>query len=162
MKALIAILLVVVVGCDNAERISRLEKQTKELKAEVSKNRAVADYDLDARCSRDAQAWFNENYPPDKKTLVLNRTNHYNKSLNKCFVFVENHYTVWGNLVNGAWVNDMSVWDVYENSEYGRFTVNHLFSDSKSRDLLIACELSGKKCTTVEQFNALVQPYMRN
>ncbi len=36
MKALIAIILVVVVGCDNADRISRLEKQTEELKAKVS------------------------------------------------------------------------------------------------------------------------------
>ncbi len=151
------------IGCDTEKRISRLERQTEELKAEVGKNRTVADYDLQAKCSQDAKVWFSENYSNDNKTLLLNHTNHYNKSLNKCFVAVENHYSLWGNLANGAWVKSATIWDVYENSKYGELAENHMISNSTEfKALLLVCEVLDKKCSTAEEFNALVRPYFNN
>ena len=43
------------VGCDISDRIARLEKQSQDLQAEVTKSRAAADYDLKAKCSKDAR-----------------------------------------------------------------------------------------------------------
>jgi hypothetical protein len=44
--------LIVATGCDNGERISRLEKQNQELQAEIKKRDAVAEYDLPVRRTR--------------------------------------------------------------------------------------------------------------
>jgi hypothetical protein len=65
----LGVALLVAIGCDSGERISRLEKQTEELKAAISKDRSAVDYDLQAKCSRDAKAWFNDNQSSDKTVL---------------------------------------------------------------------------------------------
>lgn len=92
--SLLVLILFAAMGCDNSERISRLEKQNQDLRAEVSRSRATADYDLQAKCSKDAREWFNVNWAGgrDKDTILLNFTNHYDKNLNKCFILVEYHY----------------------------------------------------------------------
>ena len=64
------------VGCDIPDRVSHLEKQTKEMQSEKDR---MTDYDLQAKCSNDARAWFNENWSKDKDTILLDFTNHYNK-----------------------------------------------------------------------------------
>src|ERR1700682_3437330 len=89
---LAAAVLLATTGCDNSDRIARLEKQNQELLAEVKKGQASADYDLQAKCSRDARAWFNETWSRDRDTILLDFSNHYNKKENKCFIFVEYHY----------------------------------------------------------------------
>jgi hypothetical protein len=160
-STLFGVLLLIATGCDTPERITRLEKQNQELRAEVDKIRSASDYDLQAKCSRDAKGWFKENWTPDKATILLDFTNHYNKSLNKCFILVEYHYSEGS---SGSWVNDMMLWDVYENSKYGNVNVNHFVSSkpgSETEDRIYGCEL-GKKCKTVEEFNELVRPYMNN
>jgi hypothetical protein len=81
-------------GCDHGERIGRLEKQNEELKAELKKNQAAADLDLQAKCSKDARAWLKENYSGGGNTILFDFTNHYNKALNKCFSLEERHYRV--------------------------------------------------------------------
>ena len=52
---------VVFCGCDTA-RVDRLEKENAELKAKVDKADVARDYDLQAKCSKDARAWFNKNW----------------------------------------------------------------------------------------------------
>jgi len=149
-------------GCD-ADKIARLEKENQELKAASAKDHASADYDLQAKCSRDAKAWFNENWAGsrDKDTILLDYTNHHDKSENKCFIQVEYHYNF---LSPGSWVTDIMLWDVYENAKYGTYSETHLVYQQPYRveDHVVYCELLGKKCQTVEQYNALVQPYMNN
>jgi hypothetical protein len=148
-------------ACDLEERVGRLEKQTQELQAEVKKDRATADYDLQAKCSKDAKAWFKENWPSDKDTLLLDYKNHYNKASNKCFIFVEYHFSK----IADVWTNDITLWDVYENLQYGDFTQNHISyrkPDFKTEDVLVSCKVSDKTCKTAEEFNGLVRPYMSN
>jgi hypothetical protein len=150
------------IGCDTGERISRLEKQTQELKAEVAKDRVAADYDLQAKCSRDAKGWFKENWTADKSTMLLEYNNHYNKASNKCFVFVEYHFSFGP---TGSWINNMTLWDVYENSKYGDFgesTTIFLKPPYESKSSVSTCVVLGNKCTTVEEFNNLVRPYLNN
>src|SRR5712671_5178525 len=108
-------ILLVATSCETSERISRLEKQNQELQTEVTKSQATADYDLQAKCSKDARAWFNENWGVrDKDTILLDFTNHYNKNQNKCYILIEFHYST---DQQGSWTNSMSLWDVYENSK---------------------------------------------
>jgi hypothetical protein len=154
-------LLLVAAGCDNSARITRLEKQDQELQAEQKKGQATPDFDLQARCSKDARAWFNETWSRDKDTIVLDFTNHYNKSLNKCFILIEFHY-VFGK--EESWVNDMTLWDVYENSKYGNFSETHEASVKRNylNDRVSVCRLWEKKCKTLEEFNGLVRPYMND
>jgi hypothetical protein len=111
-------------GCDHEDRIARLEKQGKETKDAQSDKDRVADYDLQAKCSKDGQEWFNVNWAGsrDKDTALLDYRNHYNKKENKCFVLVEYHYNSKLAGPGGtSWTNLMSLWDVYENSQYGDF-----------------------------------------
>lgn len=55
----------------------------------------------------------------DKHTISLDYRNHYNKSLNKCFILIE--YGYW--LTASMWANDMTLWDVHENATWLRACV---------------------------------------
>jgi len=159
--------LIVSLGCDTSDRIARLEKENQELQAQIKKNDAAADYDLQAKCGGDARAWFNENWGSrDKDTILLDFSNHYNKKMNKCFIVVEYHYN--SHLVGdggNSWTNDMVVSDVYENVKYGTFAENN-YSYWKptitTRSEVITCELYGQKCKTLQEFNQLLYPYINN
>ena len=157
-------LLLVLTGCDERERLSRLEKQNQDLQAELGKQRVTTDYDLQSKCSRDAKTWFNENWGTgDKNTMLLNYSNHYNKTMNKCFIIVEYHYSVGES--SSLWTNDITLWDVYENVQYGTFVQNHSVTykpEVKTEELLISCEVYGTKCKGIEDFNNLVRPYLNN
>lgn len=153
----LGVVLLVVMGCGQDEKIANLEKQNEELKAEAEKSHTTADYDLQAKCSKDAKTWFNENWSRDKDTELLDFTNHYNKSMNKCFILVEYNYTLGDG--SARWVNDMTLWDVYENAKYASFDETHMMT-ARTDDRVITCELSDKKCKTGEEFNDLVRPYL--
>jgi hypothetical protein len=60
-------------GCE-ADRVAKLEKENADLKAKVEKQNTALDYDLQAKCSKDA--------------VLLDFTNHYDAKLNKCFILV--------------------------------------------------------------------------
>jgi hypothetical protein len=143
--------------------VTRLEKENADLKAQMDKSQVGLEYDLQAKCSKDAKTWFNENWSDtarDKNTSLLNYNNHYNKVSNKYFIFVEYHLSQG---TGGSWVNDMNLWDVYENSKYGSFTESHFIGyKGESRDTVMSCEVTGQRCKTLDQFNGLIQPYLNN
>jgi hypothetical protein len=159
---LLVLLALLLIGCDN-ERLAKLEKKNQDLMAEIKKDRAVSDYDMQAKCARDSKVWFDENFGAgrDKDTLLLTYSNHYNKSQNKCFVVVEYHHRYdkqW-------WANMITLWDVYENSKYGSISINH-YTDFKpkfqTREELLDCEVFDKKCGTLDEFNSLARPYLND
>jgi len=153
-----------VAGCDHEQRIAALEKQSQELKTELAKNKAAADFDFQSKCSRDAKAWFNENWAGTKDAALLDYTNHFNKAQNKCFILVEYHYSI--DKKTGSWIGDLILYDdVYENSKYGDFSENHWISlqpKIESGDHVSECEVYGKKCTTEDEFNGLIRSYMND
>jgi hypothetical protein len=162
----LGIALLLTTGCDFPDRISRLEKENQELKAQAAKDHAatsaVADYDLQAKCSKDAKVFFNEGWRRDKNTILLDYSNHYNKAMNKCFIAVEYHYY---SGENGSWINNIALWDVYENVKYGLFFEDHtifLKPAYHSEDAVNVCEFGDKKCKTIGEFNGFTQPYMSN
>jgi hypothetical protein len=164
LRIILCAVLVPVMGCD-IDKMNRLEKQNEELKAEIKKKDTMTDYDLQAKCSRDAKSWFNENWASsrnEKQTILLDFTNHYNKASNKCFILVEYHYSM---DKNGSWTNDMTLWDVYENSKYANFGKNTMIyfkPQYHSEESVFMCDVLDAKCKTIDQFNDLVRPYMNN
>jgi hypothetical protein len=158
----VGLIVLAIAGCDTGERITRLEKENAELKAQLDRGHLALDDDLQAKCSKDARAWFNENWSRDKDTVLLDFTNHYNKTSNTCFIRVEFHYS---EVPAPSWTNDITLWNVYENSKYGNFTEQHVI-DFKSphgpEDKVISCEVYGANCAGIDQFNSLTQPYMNN
>lgn len=164
----IGLTLLLATGCDTGERVSRLEKQNQELQAELKKRDVVSNYDLQAKCSKDSREWFNANWAGsrDKDTILLDFTNHYNRKDNKCFILVEYHYNShFAGPGGDSWTNNMSVWDVYENSRYGEYsdnTYNYWKPSITSRSEVITCEVFGQKCKTVEEFNGLVRTYLND
>lgn len=105
-------------GCETSQRLDALEKQSKELQGQLDRGRNASDYDLQSKCAKEAKQWFNENWVSDKSTILLTYSDHYNKRLNKCFIFVEFHSWLGSSTI---WANNMNLWDVQENSKYGEF-----------------------------------------
>jgi hypothetical protein len=164
----VGLCLTVLAGCDTG-RLNDLEKQNQELKAEVEKQHTTQDYELQARCAKDARAWFNGNWSDtsrNKDTNLLHFTNHYNAKLNKCFIMVEWHYkSIYGDPGAGSWTNDMNLYDVYQNAQYAQFGENHntyYKPQIHVQDDVIACEVQGEKCKTIDKFNNLMRPYMND
>jgi hypothetical protein len=59
----------------------------------------------------------------------------------------------------------MTIYDLYENVKYGSFGENRYtcFKPTISnRDELLSCEVYGRKCTSIQEFNSLVGPYMND
>jgi hypothetical protein len=164
MKRLIALLVAgaicVFVGCDS-EKIASLEKKNKELQAQLDKQK-LGNLESQAKCSRDAKVWFSEQWQRDKSTLVLDYKTHYNEKMNRCFILVEFNYDV---SKSGSWVNDLSLWDVYENGKYGQFSESHIVSTNShigNVDRVVVCNVPSQRCKTASEFDALLSQYMNN
>lgn len=152
-------------GCDTG-RINGLEKENANLKAQIEKENVARDYDLQVKCSKDARAFFNENWGRDKDTIFLDFTNHYNGKLNKCFILAEYHFNSHLAGPHGdSWSNIMSLFDVYENMKYAEFGENHYTyfkPEIRNSQEMIMCEVAGTKCNSQQEFSNLVGPYLSN
>jgi hypothetical protein len=152
-------------GCDT-ERLNKLEKENAELKAKADKADVVRDFDLQAKCAKDARTWFNENWARDKDTMLLDFSNHYNAKFNKCIILVEYHYNSrLAGQFGDSWTNDMNLFDIYENVKYATFMENHYTyykPDIHTAEQVIACDVEGNKCKTGAEFNNLIRKYMND
>ena len=163
-RAIILLLLpLLLTGCGD-QRLAQLEKQNEELKAQINRRNAAQEYDLQEKCSKDADFWFRKHFAEDKGTILLTFTNHYNKAMNKCFIVVENHSQNGPQtLEKSAWNNDMSLWDVYENNRYGSFLEQYSYGlKIAPQDTVLTCELFDEKCANLNQWNNLTQSYMNS
>jgi hypothetical protein len=153
----------VVAGCD-ADRVAKLEKENADLKAKVEKQDTALVYDLQAKCSKDARAWFNENWSRDKNTILLDFTNHYDAKLNKCFILVEHHYkSDFAGPGGNSWTNEMSLTDVQQNAKLAYFVENHITNlkpQLNTHEEVISCNVLDKECKTGDEFNNLFSHYM--
>ena len=153
---------ILIAGCDN-DRIAKLEKGNADLKAKVERQSAAVEYDLQARCAKDARAWFNLNWTPrDKNTTYLDYTNHYNSKLNACFIMIGYNFEL---PQSSNWHNTSSLWNVYENEKYGEFGEGHYYDYLKpgeERSRIVDCTVTGTKCNSQQEFNNLVRQYMND
>jgi hypothetical protein len=153
--------MLVVGGCDDPQQTARLQKENAELKAQLNEKNVTRNYDLQTRCSKDAKVWFNQSYSRDKDTMMLDFSNHYNTASNQCLILIEYHFS---NRSGRSWLNNMSLYNVYENARYGNYLEEHVigFDHDDPKDKLITCDMFDEKCTSLDQFNKFVQPYMSN
>jgi hypothetical protein len=151
-------------ACDIPGRVSALEKQNSELRAEIQKLKSTSDYDMQEKCNRDAKEWLNTNWQNSKDTVFMTYNSHYNRASNSCFIVVEHHVkSPFGD--NGSWSNVIEMWDVLENTKYASIQEDHLVHMKPSYsvgDTVVECEVRGKECKTLDEFNTITRPYMAN
>ena len=162
---LTSVLVLSAAGCDG-DKVAQLEKQNAEIKAQLVKQNATTDFDLQAKCSTAAKTWFNENWSRDKDTILLDHSSHYNAKQNKCFILVEYHYNShFGGPGTESWANSMTIMDVFENAKYADFGESHITHFKPTTtvdDHVITCNVQGNNCKTMEEFNNLIRPYMND
>jgi len=158
MRALVIIVATLLAAC-NGGKIAELEKQTKELRAELETQKTIVDLDTQAKCSNEAQRFFTEKYlPRTKQTVILDYTNHYNSKLRKCFIKVE-----WNYRGSPPQERDLfkvvQIADVYENVEYGSVSEHH-HSESGQMVSLDYCTVRDVECKTSSAFFQSITPLM--
>jgi hypothetical protein len=157
MRWRILLLAVGLCACNDA-KVAQLEKENAELRKQVADSKHV-DLATQEKCAAAGEQFMEREYPGDPDTLLIREHNHYNQTAGKCYVLVEWHYT--SNRKTGAWNNFMVVEDVYEHYRYAEFSEHtDIRSDFTSHVLLTGCQVNGMKCTSVEEFNKQVQPFM--
>lgn len=160
---LIALAVLLILPACDIDRVDKLEKENASLKAALAKRDAASDLDLQEKCSKASKNWFRENFPADKDTVLLDETNHFNKKMNKCFVLVEYHFNAG---YGGSWYNDITLWDVFENSKYAAFTEDHINYPLASKldpvDRISMCDVAGTKCKALAEFNNMTRSYMND
>jgi hypothetical protein len=151
-------------GCDTSARISKLERENGEFKSQLAKVQAANNYDLQEKCARDGKEWLRDNWRNDKDTIFMTYNNHYNGANNACFMVVERHVkSIFGD--DGSWSNIIELWDVLENNKYASIQDDHLvhFKPQYSvGDDVVSCEVAGKKCASLDEFNKMTRPYLSN
>ena len=73
----------------NGDRLAELEKQNKEMRKQLEKQKKLVDLDTQAKCSNAAKIFFRQNWQNDRDTILLDYSNHYNRALGKCFIVVD-------------------------------------------------------------------------
>jgi hypothetical protein len=162
MRYIILCFILVLAACA-ADRIARLEKETKELRSEMERRKRLTDLDTQAKCSAAAKTFFKEEWGrPDRSTILLNYTNHYNGALGKCFILVEWHYNE-ANSKDGAWFSVAMLHDVFENNKYAEVSERHSVTYGDNPDLqvtVLRCTVDGVKCKNADEFAKNTQHYM--
>jgi len=116
------------------------------------------EYELQERCGKRAEEIFRIEYGNGNKAgKMSNYTNHYNRKLNRCFVIVIEIQTSIPDDKEimekvGFWT-DKTLCDINENKVYGHFLK---FSNGGLMD----CKVLGKHCSSENEWDALVKPYM--
>ena len=138
-------------GCNNQtpakESSSVLRKTLKE------------EYELQEKCGKRCEEIFKKDYghgyqnKKDSRT-VLNYENHYNKTLNKCFMLIFSK-TYFKEKTSGVLIMK-SLEDVNDHKEYGNF------SQFDKQTFPSNCSVLGKSCKSEEAWDSLVKPYMED
>jgi hypothetical protein len=151
---IVAIFATTLVGCDSG-RIDKLEKQNQEILGQLHQQEAVRIYDLESKCAQEAQTYFSDHWRPGKLTAVLNYTNHYNRSLNKCLILVREQSFM---DENNEWYLGLTLSDVHERDEFGLFVESHHATSNS----LTRCSVADTSCTSQQDFESRIKPYMTN
>lgn len=127
----VAVSLVLLSACSYSDRIAALERQNKEMRKELDAQKNIVDLDTQAKCSNAAKAFYIGRFQFDKDTTVLEYSNHYNKLLGKCFIYVQWNYHAKANYPKSPYQDlfkHFYLFDVYENMPNGEFGESALFA----------------------------------
>ena len=147
-------------GCGSSGKINQLEKQNQDLQAQVDKQQQASDFDLQAKCSSQAQKVFQEG--GYDMNIMDSYTNHWNKNLNKCFVLIMS-----GSTTDGVLSSSKILLDALEGKAYGDLIVKR---DKKIWEQTpLICEMiddgnqsNMKVCNSEAEFDNFADSYMNN
>jgi hypothetical protein len=116
-----------------------------------------ATYDLQEKCARDALAWYKQwdDVPGVGGVPVISSyTNHYSLKLGGCFIVVKRTEIARDKATgkDGS-SHSITLADVLENHDLGVL-------DTYPNGSLIACQVNGRACSSVAEWNSLLRPYM--
>ena len=112
-------------------------------------------YELSVQCGKQAAATFAKEWgsvPGGYNSEVkasANYENHYNSRLNKCFYLETSNFSA---------VNNMSLWDLNENKEYGRYII----ASAAEGPVTVQCYVEKRDCKTEDEFRALIKQFMED
>lgn len=141
---LITISFLSLVGCNN-------QNPTKE-KSSISEKKIKEEYDLQERCGKETREFFAKKYRNgyirySNGEYWYKYQNHYNKKMNKCLIIITE---------TGKYDKRKELFDFNENKELGWFW--YLFVNKEW--ITNRCEVFEKECTSEEEWDSLVKPYM--
>ena len=103
------------------------------------------------KCAKDSEAYFASEWSTVSGTTYID---HYNKTLNKCFIEV----TI--DTIGNSEMKDISLTDVQEKTLVG--SMNVVYPVGQMPQTFTNCKVNNQKCTSLDEFNKLVSPYMNN
>jgi hypothetical protein len=118
------------------------------------------EYELQERCGNNAKEFFKHEhgsgtFKTEYGQAEAVHTNHYNRKLNKCFVMTTfTDYVYKNNQPEYAKSFVITVIDINENKEYGRF--HNIYKQDKPA----FCEVAGRICRDMLEWEALIKPFM--
>jgi hypothetical protein len=161
LRLALAGLMLLGTGC-NQDKIARLEKENKAMRAELEQQKQLVDLDTQAKCANAAKQFQRDEFPADATTILLDQHNHFNKMMGKCFVLIEWHYSIGR---SGSWQNVIKLFDVFQRDEYGDLSeiTSVSFAPNYTTDKrLYSCVVYGSKCKSIEEFNQLTARFMND
>jgi hypothetical protein len=157
MRLLVSLVLALALsGCDS-DRLAKLEKQNAALGAQLTALQKTNQLEAQSKCAKDTRDWFARAFESDKDTTLLEYTNHYNISRNKCFASVNWNYHL-GN--TNSFNKLIFVYDVYENARVGEYSEYHLYIVDHFRVSQLTCSVYAVKCSSYDDYAKAIRPLM--
>jgi hypothetical protein len=140
------------------QRSGRLEKENQELRGQLAKQQQERGLDSQAKCAAAAKAYFNDNELSLRKatasTAFITYENHYNSSLNRCFILIHHGYYMRSG--KNMWHSEVLT-DVFENKDRA-----YLYTTEDKEPETIGCSVDDVTCMKTTDFDRLVKPFMTN
>jgi hypothetical protein len=147
-------------GCGNGERIAQLEKQNRELTAKLEALGKSKTLDLQEQCAKQAEEVFK--FGKWDKESLADYTNHYNATLNKCFIEIQ---SMDAKTAPPDIFTNKTVSDAFEGKGYGEY----MWKSDRVKKYWevppLQCRVtlpSGEErfCHSSDEFDQLIKQYM--
>jgi type II secretory pathway pseudopilin PulG len=159
VRAIILILLAAAVGLGvlASQQAATIKEQQRQIAAANERRKSEA-LGLQAQCAKQAKAaWVDGGY---SNSPMASYENHYNATLNKCFIYMQSYQ-----IISGNGYDNRALLDVLENKSYGLYILHVMNGSGEGRLRPVKCTVqtvSGEvvDCESKDDFEARVKPYM--
>lgn len=114
-------------------------------------------YELQEKCAKDARDWYANSWkdPKGGNREVDSYSNHFNARLGRCYAVVTGTSFLSAKKSGAQFtLTQMTLVDVLENRNFGAF------DQTSNQSLPYTCEVDGKSCHSIDEWNGLTKPYM--
>lgn len=159
MRLIILILLAAAIGLGvlASQQAVTIKEQQGQLAAANDRRKSEA-LGLQSQCSKQAKvAWLDGDYSDNP---MASYENHYNATLNKCFIYMRSY-----KIISGNGYDNRTLIDALENKSYGLYILHVMNGNGEGRLRPVKCTVqtvAGEvvDCESQADFEARVKPYM--